>query len=64
MLPVRKNLTEEVTNDRHFSAPSGMAIRFDDAFKSLQRAARLAPEDGDVLYRAGVCAINQGFWSR
>lgn len=37
---------------------------FDDAFDTLQRAARAAPESAEVLYRAGVCAINQGRWSR
>lgn len=40
------------------------SIRFDDAFDNLQRAAVLDPTNGDVLYRAGVCAINQGAWSR
>ncbi|CAN0504959.1 unnamed protein product, partial [Ectocarpus sp. 12 AP-2014] len=38
--------------------------RFDDAFEALSRAARAAPDNADVLYRAGVCAINQGRWSR
>lgn len=37
---------------------------FDDAAYALRCASRLSPEDGDVLYRAGVCAINQGRWSR
>ncbi|CAM9974582.1 unnamed protein product, partial [Ectocarpus fasciculatus] len=38
--------------------------RFDDAFEALTRAGRHAPDNADILYRAGVCAINQGRWSR
>eukprot|EP00903_Cladosiphon_okamuranus_P010088 g9555.t1 len=38
--------------------------RFDDAFDALRRAARAAPDSAEVLYRSGVCAINQGRWSR
>lgn len=46
------------------SPPLPLFARFDDAFDTLQRAARVAPNSAEVLYRAGVCAINQGRWSR
>ncbi|CAN0038112.1 unnamed protein product, partial [Scytosiphon promiscuus] len=38
--------------------------RFDDASDALRRAARAAPDNAEIFYRAGVCAINQGRWSR
>ncbi|CAN0124855.1 unnamed protein product, partial [Discosporangium mesarthrocarpum] len=38
--------------------------RYGDATEALKQAMGKDPEDGDLLYRAGICAINEGRWSR
>lgn len=44
--------------------PDPFNFRFDDASDILKWQAQLYPQRGDILYRAGLCAINQGRWSR
>lgn len=51
-------------NSHWLSWTHHLISRFEDAFDALRRATELDPDNGDILYRTGVCAINQGRWSR